>query len=252
MLTFASGAAIAAAAFASALISGIFGMAGGQILLAVLLVYLSVPVAMTVFSGMMFVNGAWRAWFWRSHINWPITGRYVAGSVAGWLTMLAVAFVPSKPLVYIGMGLLPFVGDLLPKHLKPDVTRRGMAYLCGYLVMVLQIGVGAGGNVLDMFFQHSPMNRHAIVATKAMTTLFAQTVRFAYFGALLSAPGNIAPAWFFAGLVVLSAAGTWGGGFVLNRWLNDSNFRKGTRWLIWMFSTIYIARGVWLLVFPQP
>ena len=251
MLTVISGAVVAAAAFASAFISGIFGMAGGQILLAVLLVYLSVPAAIMVFSGMMFVNGAWRAWFWRSHIDWPITARYVAGSIAGWLTMLAIAFVPSKPLVYLGMGLLPFVGDMLPKNMKLDVTRRGIAYVCGYCVMVLQIGVGAGGNVLDMFFQYSPLSRHAIVATKAMTTLFAQTVRFAYFGALAAAPGDIAPWWFFGGLVLLSAAGTSGGGWVLNHWLNDSNFRKGTRWLIWMFSAIYVGRGLWLLMYPQ-
>ncbi len=252
MLTIISGATVAVAAFASALISGVFGMAGGQILLAVLLFYLSVPAAMTVFSGMMFVNGAWRAWFWRSHINWPITIRYVAGSLVGWLTMLAVAFVPSKPLVYLGMGLLPFVGDMLPRHMKLDVTRRGMSYVCGYLVMVLQIGVGAGGNVLDMFFQHSPLSRHAVVATKAMTTLFAQTVRFAYFGALIGAYADIAPHWYFAGLVLLSAAGTAGGGWMLNHWLSDSNFRKGTRYLIWLFSAIYIARGLWLLYFPAP
>lgn len=250
MLTIISGSAVAAAAFASAFISGVFGMAGGQILLAVLLLYLSVPAAMTVFSGMMFVNGAWRAWFWRTHINWPITFRYILGSLLGAITMLLVAFVPPKPMVYLGMGLLPFIGDLLPKHLKLDVTKRGMAYVCGYCVMVLQIGVGAGGNVLDMFFQHSPLNRHAVVATKAMTTLFAQTVRFAYFGALIGAYSDIAPNWFFAGLVLLSAAGTAGGGFVLNRYMSESVFRKGTRYLIWLFSSLYVARGIWLLVYP--
>lgn len=250
MLTIVSGAAVAVAAFASAFVSGIFGMVGGQILLAVLLFYLSVPAAMTLFSAMMFVNGSWRAWFWRQHIDWPITGRYVIGSILAWLMMLVIAFVPSKPVVYLGIGLLPFIGDLLPKDWKPDITKRGMSYFCGFLVMVLQIGVGAGGNVLDMFFQHSPMNRHAIVATKAITQLFAQIVRFSYFGALIGSYDEIAPYWFFAGLVILSAAGTSAGGGVLN-WLSDSNFRKGTRYIIWVLSAIYVGRGLWLLVYPQ-
>lgn len=249
MLTLVSGLAVAMAAFASAFVSGIFGMVGGQILLAVLLYFLSVPAAMTVFSAMMFVNGSWRAVFWRKHIHWPITVRYIAGSIAGWITMLVIAFVPPKPVVYLGIGLLPFVGDLLPRHMKLDITRRGMSYFCGYLVMVLQIGVGAGGNVLDMFFQHSPLSRHAIVATKAMTQLFAQVVRFLYFGALIGAYNEIAPYWFFIGLVVLSAAGTSAGGGVLN-WLSDSNFRNGTRYIIWVLSAIYVARGLWLLVYP--
>ncbi len=250
MLTVISGSAVATAAFASAFISGVFGMAGGQILLAVLLFYLSVPAAITVFSGMMFVNGAWRAWFWRGHINWPITVRYILGSLAGAITMLVLAFVPPKPMVYLGMGLLPFLGDMLPKHLRLDVTKRGMAYVCGYVVMVLQIGVGAGGNVLDMFFQHSPLSRHAVVATKAMTTLFAQVVRFTYFGALIGAYDDIAPYWFFAGLVILSAAGTAAGGTVLNNFMTERLFRLGTRYLIWFFSSIYVARGLWLLVYP--
>jgi uncharacterized protein len=249
MLSLLSGSAIAAAAFSAAFISGIFGMAGGQILLAVLLFYMSVPAAMTVFSAMMFVNGAWRALFWRQHINWSVTIRYIAGSIVGWILILMIAFVPSKPVVYLGMGLLPFVGDLLPKHMKLDVTRRGMAYVCGFVVMILQISMGGGGNVLDIFFQHSPLSRHAIVATKAMTTLFAQTVRVLYFGALIGSYSDIAPAWFFAGLVVLSAAGTAAGGSVLNR-LSDGIFRKGTRYIIWFLSALYISRGLWLLIWP--
>lgn len=224
-------------------------MVGGQILLAVLLFYMSVPAAMVIFSGMMFVNGCWRALFWRQHIHWPVTVRYIAGSIVGWFLMLSIAFVPSKPVVYLGIGLLPFIGDLLPKDMKLDITRKGMAYVCGFIVMVLQIGAGAGGNVLDMFFQHSPLSRHAIVATKAMTTLFAQVVRFSYFAALLGSFGELGPWWFFAGLVILSAAGTASGGGLLN-WLSDSNFRKGTRYIIWFLSSIYIGRGVWLLVYP--
>jgi len=250
MITFMSGAVIAATTFASAFVSGIFGMVGGQILLAVLLYFLPVAAAMTVFSGLMFVNGAWRALLWRQHIDWAITIRYVAGSAAGYGLMMLIAFVPSKPVIYLGIGLLPFIGDLMPKKFAPDITRRGMAYFCGFIIMALQIAVGAAGNVLDMFFQASPLNRHVIVATKAITQLFSQAMRFLYFGALLDGLGEVGPWWFFAGLIIVSAAGTSAGGSVLNR-LSDTNFRKGTRYLIWALSLIYIARGSWLLYTGQ-
>jgi len=46
--------------------------------------------------------------------------------------------------------------------------------------------------------------------------------------------------------MVISAAGTSAGGGVLNK-ISDSTFRKGTRYLIWALSLIYIARGLWLL-----
>lgn len=251
MITVFSGSVIAATVFVSAFVSGIFGMVGGQILLAVLLYFLTVPAAMTLFSGMMFVNGAWRALFWRQHIHWPITIKYIAGSMVAYAIMSYIAFVPSKVVIYLGLGLLPILGDLLPKSLSLDVTRRGMAYFCGFLIMVLQIAFGAAGNVLDMFFQKSPLSRHAIVATKAMTQLFSQALRFVYFGALLESYDDIAPWWFFIGLVLLSASGTSTGGFVLNR-LTDANFRKGTRYIILTLSVIYIARGLWLLFTDSP
>ena len=247
MITFASGAVIAVTTFFGAFVSGIFGMVGGQILLAVLLYYLPVAAAMTVFSGMMFVNGVWRGLMWRQHIHWPITIRYVLGAIVAYGVMLLVAFVPSKPVVYLGIGLMPLLGDLVPKKFAPDITRRGMAWFGGFLIMAMQIAFGAAGNVLDMFFQASPLNRHVIVATKAVTQLFSQAMRFLYFGALVDSLGDIGPWWLFVGLAIISAAGTAGGGNVLNR-MSDTNFRKGTRYLIWALSLIYVARGLWLLI----
>ena len=47
----------------------------------------------------------------------------------------------------------------LPKSFAPDITRRGVVYLCGALVMLLQLTVGQGGNILDVFFQASPLDR---------------------------------------------------------------------------------------------
>lgn len=246
MLTAISGSIIAATVFFGAFVSGIFGMVGGQILLAVLLYFMSVPAAMTLFSAMMFVNGLWRALLWRQHIHWPVTLRYLVGSIAGYGLMLLILFVPSKPVVYLGLGLMPLIGDILPKRWAPDITRKGMAYLGGFFIMVLQIAFGGAGNVLDMFFQASPLSRHVIVATKAMTQLFSQAMRFVYFGALLDSVMDVVPWWFFIGLMVISAAGTSAGGGVLNR-ISDSHFRKGTRYLIWALSLIYVSRGLWLL-----
>ena len=246
MISLTAGASIAVAAFASAFVTGIFGMAGGQILLAVLLYFLPVSVAMTIFSGLMFSSGLWRAALWRKHIDWAITARCCAGLIAGYALMLAVAFVPSKPLIYLGLGLTPILGEIAPKRFAPDVSKPRLALLSGFLVMVLQISVGAAGNVLDMFFQASPLGRHAIVATKAAVQTFAQTMRFTYFGAIALAEGAQAPWTFFSLCVVL----TFAGGSSSTRWLegmSERNFRLWTRRVILGLSAIYVARGLWLL-----
>lgn len=246
MISLFAGFSIAAAAFSGAFLSGIFGMAGGQIVLAVLLYFMPVTLAMTMFSALMFTSGAWRAGLWRKHIDWPIAFRYIAGSVAGMALMLMILFVPSKPVVYLGLGLTPFIGDLLPKRWRPDVTKRGMALLCGFIAMILQIAVGGAGNVLDMFFVNSPMNRHSIVATKAFTLLFSQVMRFLYFGVAALEGGENLPVELFLICVLLTFAGGSAAVGLLNR-LTDDSFRKWTKTLIYGMSIIYVARGLWLL-----
>ena len=50
---------------ATSFVAGIFGMAGGMILLGVLLIYFDVAVAMVVFSIVQFAANGWRAMLWR-------------------------------------------------------------------------------------------------------------------------------------------------------------------------------------------
>lgn len=246
MISLFAGVSIGLATFVGAFTSGIFGMVGGQIVLATLLYFLPVSAAMTMFSALMFTSGAWRAALWRQHIDWAVAGRYIVGSMVGYALMLVISFVPNKAMIYLGLGLTPLLGDLLPKKWAPDITRRGMAPLCGFIIMVLQISVGAAGNVLDMFFQASKLDRHTIVATKAFTQLFSQAMRFVYFGALALEAGEHAPVWLFVIYVLLTFAGGSAAAGVLNR-MSDASFRAWTKWLIYALSAIYVARGVWLL-----
>jgi len=104
VITLSAGLAIGAVTFLGAFTSGIFGMVGGQFILAVLLYYMPVSAAMTLFSALMFMSGLWRGILCRRHIDWPLTWRYVAGSIIGYVLMLFIAFVPSKPVVYLGLG----------------------------------------------------------------------------------------------------------------------------------------------------
>jgi uncharacterized protein len=55
-------------------LSGVFGMAGGMILLGVLLNYFDVATAMILFSIIQLFANGWRALQWRSYVLWPIFG----------------------------------------------------------------------------------------------------------------------------------------------------------------------------------
>src|SRR5262245_23442125 len=114
MLSLPITVALAAAVVSTSFISGIFGMAGGMILLGILLAMLPVATAMVLHGITQLASNGWRAWLWRAHIKWPIVGTYAGGAVvvAG-LAFAAGQLAPSKATAFIALGLMPFIGLIL-------------------------------------------------------------------------------------------------------------------------------------------
>src|SRR3981189_2459489 len=65
----------------TALLSGIFGMAGGLILVGVLLVVMPLPQAMVLHAVTQMASNGWRALLWRQHIVWKTAAASVVGSL---------------------------------------------------------------------------------------------------------------------------------------------------------------------------
>ena len=228
----------------SSFISGVFGMAGGMLLLGVLLNYLDVAAGMILFSIIQLFANGWRVVQWRRYVLWPIFGWYVLGAVVSFAFMWMIAFVPGKATVYLALGLLPFVVELLPAAMRPNIEWRGVPLLTGIVTTVVQILAGVGGLLLDIFFQKSMLDRKTTNATKAVAQTFSHVVRAVYFGTLAGVGdlplGAIAPA------VLLAIAGTSLAPYVIER-MTDHGFRQWSRAIILAISGIYLARAAWLL-----
>ena len=122
-------AVIGSTILVTSFISGIFGMAGGLILLGVLLLFMDVAPAMVLFGTIQTAANGWRVALWLQHVDWGIVWRYLVGSTLMFLLLRTVAILPSKAMLYISLGLIPFATDLLPKRLTPDITRPGAPYI---------------------------------------------------------------------------------------------------------------------------
>src|SRR6476661_5509028 len=120
-------------------ISGLFGMAGGMILVGVLLIYFDVATGMVIFSIIQFVANGWRAVLWVRFVVWRIFFVYVIGAVLSFGIMRYVAIVPTKAMVYLGLGALPFAIELLPRAWRPNIEWRGVPFLTGVLTTVIQL-----------------------------------------------------------------------------------------------------------------
>ncbi len=149
-------------------LSGIFGMAGGMILLGVLLNYFDVAAGMILFSVIQLFANGWRVVQWRNYVRWPIFGWYVAGAAISFVGMWIIAFVPDKATVYLTLGLMPFAVEALPAAMRPNIEWRGVPFATGIATTIVQILAGVGGLFLDIFFQKSTLDRKTTNATKAV------------------------------------------------------------------------------------
>lgn len=240
-------AVVGATILATSFISGIFGMAGGLILLGVLLLFLEVAPAMVLFGTIQTAANGWRAVIWVRYVDWGIVWRYLVGSTVMFLAMRFVSLLPSKAAIYLGLGLIPFAANLLPKSLTPDITRPGAPYICGAFILVLQLLAGAAGHILDIFFQKSSLDRKTIVATKAVTQVSGHLYRIAYFGTFEAALDTSIPLWGYAVAIALAMTGTSLAGLVLQR-MTDEGFRNWSKRITQAVAVVFLARGAWLLV----
>ncbi len=238
---------LAVSALVTSFISGILGMAGGMILMGILLAVLPLPAAMMLHGITQLASNGWRAWLWRQEVDWRVFRGYLYGSAAALAVFTAVQLVVSKPVALIVLGLTPFVGLALPDKLHLNVERRFHSSACGAICSTLNLTAGVSGPILDIFFVRSAMTRHQVVATKAMTQSLSHLVKIAYFGLLIADPEGRFPWWVAAMMVALAFTGTTLSRSVLEK-MNDENFRKWTRWTVLTTGVVYLASGVLMLV----
>lgn len=240
---------VVAAAFVTATLSGIFGMAGGLLLMGALALVLPVQAAFVTHGLLQLTANGWRAILHRRHVRWDIVGWYALASLVAASAVSIVSLIPSKPLLYLLLGLVPVLTWLPQRWVKLDAARPPQAFLSGLSVTGLNLLAGVAGPLLDIFFVRTELTRHAIVATKAATQVFAHLAKIVVYGMPLlgAARSGLPPVWVFAVAIPLSMLGTVLGGRILDR-MNDVNFKRWTRWIVTAIGVVYLAQAAQLFL----
>ena len=239
---------ILAATLVTSFISGIFGMAGGIVLMAVLVALVSVATAMVVHGGIqMFANG-YRAFLLREHIDWRVFGYYCIGATVGVAALFFVSWTPDKRALYLLLGLTPMLVWLPKERLVLDILRIDHAIIAGVGVQGLNTLAGVAGPLLDLFFVRAKMTRQQIVATKSVTQSLSHLIKIGFWSVpIVSAAGFSAlpPWWLFAAAIPLSMLGTTLGKRVLER-MTDVDFRKWMKGLVTAIGCVLLLRAAGL------
>lgn len=238
--------AIGAAVILTSIISGIFGMAGGLVLMLILGLLLPVQSAMVLHGITQFFSNGWRAWLWRPWIDWRIVGYYVLGASPAIALPLALNYVPDKAIMLILLGAIPYLALALPSSLALDASKPRHAIACGFSISFLQLLAGVAGPLLDTFFVRSALDRRAVVATKAVTQAISHTLKVGYYGALMTLVPSLSVD-VYAAAIIAAIAGTTLASTVLERMSNEA-FRKYTRIIVLAVGAVSIAQGLTLLL----
>ena len=238
---------IVAAVVATSMLSGVFGMAGGMLLMALLVSVKSVAAAMIIHGVVQATSNGSRALILRRHIVFRILPWYLLGAALALAMFVSLTLVPNAAWVLIIIGVFPFLARLLPKGRGLDVTRPATSVVCGTAVTAAQLFAGASGPLLDVFYLHARLDRYQIIASKALTQTIGHLLKLVYYGGVIGVTGDGIEPWALALAVPAAVLGTRLGTGLLDR-MGDSHFRRWSGWVILTIGAACIVQGVRALV----
>ena len=232
------------ATLATSLVSGVLSMAGGMILMGVFGLFLTVPTAMVIHGIAQAVSNGSRIWLHRQHIRWSVLLPYAIGSFAVLAAFVVITFVPNKGLVFILIGIFPFLAFITPKSIDLDIEKPLTAFVCGLLVTTAQMLAGASGPVLDIFYVQSKLSRYEILGTKAITQTLGHIIKLVYYGLFLGvSTGDEVPLWIIPAVIIAALLGNYLGKLVVDR-MDDAMFKNIGRVAILLIGVAYIGKGL--------
>ncbi|MEM7661540.1 MAG: sulfite exporter TauE/SafE family protein [Pseudomonadota bacterium] len=246
-MSFVTGLLIIATTLASSFISGIFGMAGGMILMGVLVALVPVATAMITHGAIMMVANGWRAYLLRADIDWRVFWRYMLGAVIGVSLLFLIVWRPDKLAVYFILGLVPIAVWMPRRWLDLDIQRPMQAELTGVIVQAMNTLAGVAGPLLDIFFVRTEMTRQQIVATKSSTQAVSHIIKIIFWSAPLimvsrGAEVLFPPVWLLGIAIPMAMTGTALGKGILDR-MKDDGFRSWVKGLVTVIGIIYFVRA---------
>ncbi|MBM4385221.1 MAG: sulfite exporter TauE/SafE family protein [Deltaproteobacteria bacterium] len=239
-------ALLGVAAFFTAILSAVVGMAGGMTLLAIMLVFLPPLAAIPLHGAIQLASNFSRTVIQREHARYDLLWRY------GWpllpmgaLGLLLANEIPERALEAV-IGAFVLVATWRPgwlalgAKLGTDTNARFTAL--GFAAGFLNVTIGATGPLVAPFFLNLGLSRQAVIGTQAGVQALghvAKLVLYAGFGfafrehfALLALCGTCA------------IAGTWVGSRLLDR-ISERAFTRLYKSVLTLLAAQLVIGAAW-------
>lgn len=187
-------AILIATAFLTATLSGMIGMGGGILLLAVMFSVMHSP-ELVVFiiplhGAVQLVSNSTRTLAFIDAVDWPTVKRFSLGTVPGialgmWIWYLLDGNDAAQPYLKILIGIYILTAVFLPKPKAKQQTHSSSGFMpLGFVAGTAALIVGATGPLIAPLFARRDFVKERLVATKAMCQMVTHFEKLIAFGIL--------------------------------------------------------------------
>jgi uncharacterized membrane protein YfcA len=225
------------------MLSAIVGMAGGIVLLSVMLLFLEPLVAVPLHGVIQLVSNSSRTFIQREHVRWRIIGSYglllLPGSVIGLFIAQSLPATVARLIIGVFVIVATWMPSLFFMGTHPENTDPHRRFLAlGGVVGTVNMTIGATGPLIAPFFLNLGLARKSIIGTKAAAQAFGHVVKIVVFGFAGFAFGEYALP--LSALCMLVIAGTWLGSQLLE-YVSEIWFRR-------LFMTVLTVVALRLII----
>lgn len=221
-------------------LTGITGVGGGMILIALMPLFVPAAAIVPVHGVTQFVSNGTRAWFGRKEIDYQFFGQFVAGSVVGLLVFgTLVRFVQLELIpLFIGIYILLITWS---DKFNQAIRRFESFFMVGFLQTGLGVFVGTPGPLNIAVLNKHYEDNHVVVSTGA---LFMTIVHFAKILVYITMGFAFSEYWQLLLMMVLMAAlGSWIG-TALRHKVKITWLKKSLPWVLTILAVQLIGKIV--------
>jgi len=169
-------------ALVTSIISGMTGMAGGTILLAIIASIIETTYVVPLHATVQLISSGTRTILFLKHVKWKIILLFVLGIAPGALIGIFLFRLLDKNIIKLLMGIFILVITYLPKSKKEAKVSYSIFLPVGFVSGLIGIFFGAIGPFIASFFVRKDVLKEELVATKATCQLISHILKIPLFG----------------------------------------------------------------------
>ncbi len=238
-------ASLVVAAFLTAMLSAVVGMAGGITLLGVMLLFLDPLVTIPLHGIVQMVSNGSRTWVQRAHVKRDLALLYALPLLPAAAVGLAFARRLDPVALKTAIGVFVLVATWRSQWLlfgtHPERSSPRVRFLLlGSVAGFLNVTIGAVGPFIAPFFLNMDLTRFELIGTKAACQLLGHLAKVIVFGIAGFAFGQ------YAGLLAVLCACVVAGTYVGSHVLHQVNERTFT----WLYRSVLSVVALRLMLTP--